>query len=46
MTKKRNRHTEEFKREAVRLMLSRGERTVGDVAQSIARTRGESKRPV
>jgi transposase-like protein len=33
MTKKRNRHTEEFKREAVRLMLSRGERTVGDVAR-------------
>ena len=35
MSKKRNRHTEEFKREAVRLMLSRGERTVGDVARSV-----------
>ena len=35
MSKKRNRHTEEFKREAVRLMLSRGERTVGDVAKSV-----------
>ena len=32
--KKRKKYTEEFKREAVRLMLTRGERTVGDVAQS------------
>jgi transposase-like protein len=38
MSKKRNRHTEEFKREAVRLMLSRGERTVGDVAKSVGVT--------
>ena len=44
MTKKRNRHTEEFKREAVRLMLSRGERTVGDVAQSIGVTEGDLHR--
>ena len=33
--KKRKRYTEEFKREAVRLMLTRGERTVADVAQSV-----------
>ncbi len=33
--KKRKKYTEEFKREAVRLMLTRGERTVGDVAQSV-----------
>jgi transposase len=44
MAKKRNRHTEEFKREAVRLMLSRGERTVGDVAQSIGVTEGDLHR--
>jgi transposase len=44
MTKKRNQHTEEFKREAVRLMLSRGERTVGDVAQSIGVTEGDLHR--
>ena len=41
MSKKRNRHTEEFKREAVRLMLSRGERTVGDVAKSVGVTEGD-----
>jgi len=35
MSKKKNRHKEEFKREAVRLMLSRGERTVADVARSV-----------
>jgi transposase len=28
-------HTEEFKREAVRMMLSRGEKTIEDVARSI-----------
>lgn len=44
MTKKRNLHTEEFKREAVRLMLSRGERTVGDVAHSIGVTEGDLHR--
>jgi len=44
MSKKRNRHTEEFKREAVRLMLSRGERAVGDVARSIGVTEGDLHR--
>jgi transposase len=44
MSKKRNRHTEEFKREAVRLMLSRGERTVGDVARSIGVKEGDLHR--
>lgn len=44
MSKKRNRHTEEFKREAVRLMLSRGERTVGDVARSVGVTEGDLHR--
>lgn len=32
---KRRKYTEEFKREAVRLLETRGERTVGDVAQSL-----------
>ena len=41
MSKKKNRHTEEFKREAVRLMLSRGERTVGDVARSLGVSEGD-----
>lgn len=41
MPKKRNRHTEEFKREAVRLMLSRGERSVGDVARSVGVSEGD-----
>ena len=31
----RNRYTEEFKIEAVRLMLNRGERTVSDVAEAL-----------
>jgi transposase-like protein len=31
----RNRYTEEFKIEAVRLMLTRGERTVSDVAEAL-----------
>jgi transposase len=31
----RKRYPEEFKREAVRLVLTRGERTVGDVAESL-----------
>jgi transposase len=44
MSKKRNRHTEEFKREAVRLMLSRGERTVADVARSVGVTDGDLHR--
>jgi len=34
-TKKRRKYTEEFKREAVRLLESRGERSVADVASSI-----------
>jgi transposase len=33
--RKRKKHTEEFKREAVRLLENRGERTVGDVAASL-----------
>ena len=33
--KKRKRYPEEFKREAVRLVLTRGERTVEDVAESL-----------
>ena len=32
---KRKKYTEEFKREAVRLMESRGERTIADVAESL-----------
>jgi len=32
---KYRKHSEEFKREAVRMMLSRGERTVQDVANSL-----------
>jgi transposase len=32
---KRRRHTEEFKREAVRLMETRGERTITEVAESL-----------
>jgi transposase len=44
MSKKRNQHTEEFKREAVRLMLSRGERTVGDVARGIGATESDLHR--
>jgi transposase len=34
-TRKRKRHTEEFKREAVRLLETRGERTVADVASGL-----------
>jgi transposase len=34
-TRKRKKHTEEFKREAVRLLEGRGERTVADVAASL-----------
>jgi transposase len=33
--RKRKKHTEEFKREAVRLLENRGERTVSDVAASL-----------
>ena len=33
--RKRKKHTEEFKREAVRQLESRGERTVADVAASL-----------
>lgn len=33
--KKRKKHTEEFKREAVRLLENRGERTVADIAASV-----------
>ena len=33
--KKRTRHAEDFKREAVRLMESRGTRTIADVAASL-----------
>lgn len=33
--KKRKKHAEEFKREAVRLLEGRGERTVADVASSL-----------
>ena len=36
--KKRKKYTDEFKREAVRLMLTRGDRTVSDVAQSVGVT--------
>ena len=35
MPKSRKKYTEEFKREAVRAMELRGERTVGDVAKSL-----------
>ena len=41
MSKKKNRHKEEFKREAVRLMLSRGERTVADIARSVGVTESD-----
>jgi transposase len=34
-TRKRKKHSEEFKREAVRLLETRGERTVADVATSL-----------
>jgi transposase len=34
-TRKRKNHKEEFKREAVRLLEGRGERTVADVAASL-----------
>lgn len=34
-TRKRKKHSEEFKREAVRLMETRGERTIVDVAESL-----------
>lgn len=34
-TRKRKKHTEEFKREAVRLLEGRGERTVADVGESL-----------
>ena len=34
--RKRKKHTEEFKREAVRLLENRGERTVSDIAASLA----------
>jgi transposase-like protein len=44
VSKKRNRHTEEFKREAVRLMQSRGDRTVGDVARGLGVTSGDLHR--
>ena len=44
MSNKRNRHTEEFKREAVRLMLSRDDRTVGDVARGLGVTTGDLHR--
>jgi transposase len=33
--KKRRKHTEEFKREAVRLLENRGERAVADIAASL-----------
>jgi transposase len=33
--RKRKKHTQEFKREAVRLMENRGERTVADIAASL-----------
>lgn len=32
---KRKRHTDEFKREAVRLMETRGERSIADVAEGL-----------
>ena len=32
---KPRKHSEEFKREAVRMMMSRGERTIEDVARSL-----------
>jgi transposase len=35
MPKKRNKYTEEFKRDAVRLMRNRGERTVAQVADDL-----------
>jgi len=35
MAKQRRKHTEEFKRDAVRLMRNRGERTVGQVADDL-----------
>lgn len=44
MFKKRVRHTEKFKRDAVRLVLSRGDCTTGDIAQSIGVSEGILKR--
>lgn len=35
MAKKRNKYTDEFKRDAVRLMRNRGERTVAQVADDL-----------
>jgi transposase len=35
MAKKRNKYTEEFKRDAVRLMRNRGQRTVAQVADDL-----------
>ena len=35
MKKKRNRRPEEFKLEAVRLVLTRGDRTIADIAKSL-----------
>ena len=35
MPKSRKKYTEEFKREAIRAMELRGERTVGDIAKSL-----------
>ena len=35
MARKRNKYTEEFKRDAVRLMRNRGERTVAQVADDL-----------
>jgi transposase len=37
----RKMHTEEFKREAVRLMVNRGERTVDQVADDVGVTSGQ-----
>ena len=38
---KRRKHTDDFKREAVRLMETRGERTVADVAESLGVSDGQ-----
>jgi hypothetical protein len=38
-TRKRKKHAEEFKREAVRLLETRGERTVADVSRLARRVR-------
>ena len=51
MAKKRNKYTDEFKRDAVRLMRNRGERTVAqdrdlhpnDLRSAIERIDGESR---